>query len=141
MKGTRPAYTLETFMAKRVTITESGCWQVSGASPRYGYQVVGVAGKRYRAHRWTYEQVVGPIPDGLELDHLCRNTSCANPEHLEPVTHDENCRRRTFTECSRGHDLTLPGSRYTTKNRACKQCARERALASAARRRARRAEL
>lgn len=49
--------------------------------------------KSYRAHRYLYEQAKGPIPKGLELDHLCRQRDCVNPDHLEPVTHRENCRR------------------------------------------------
>jgi hypothetical protein len=63
--------------------------------------------KRVPAHRYAYELVVGPVPEGLELDHLCRNHSCVNPAHLEPVTHQENVRRgmagpmRRRTTCGR----------------------------------------
>jgi len=55
-------------------------------------------GKTVRAHRFYYERINGPIPDGLELDHLCRVHSCVNPDHLEPVTHTVNMRRGILTK-------------------------------------------
>lgn len=77
---------------------ETGCWVWLRAKSNNGTRgLVGawVGGKRstLRAHRWVYEQHKGPIPEGMELDHLCRNPICVNPDHLEPVTHAENMRR------------------------------------------------
>lgn len=80
-----------------MTIDERGCWRWQGQKNRFGYGQlnVEVGGKRMclRTHRVSYEAYVGPIPDGLEIDHLCRVRDCANPEHLEPVTRSENVRR------------------------------------------------
>lgn len=63
--------------------------------------------KQGQAHRWSYEQENGEIPDGLEIDHLCKSRDCVNPTHLEAVTHAENCRRKTdgVTNCKLGHPL------------------------------------
>jgi hypothetical protein len=68
---------------------ETSCWNWIRAMHRLGY---GFTSKGY-AHRVYYERLVGPIPEGLEIDHLCRNRACVNPAHMEPVTHQENCRR------------------------------------------------
>ena len=65
-----------------------------------GYGIVTICGKKYYTHRVAYEELVGPIPDGLVLDHLCRNRRCCNPEHLEPVTDGENTRRGNHTKLS-----------------------------------------
>lgn len=73
----------------RFTIAESGCWLWIGPLNNKGY---GTFNRKY-AHRVFYEQYKGPIPNDLELDHLCRNTACVNPDHLEPVTHAINLRR------------------------------------------------
>lgn len=73
-----------------------GCWEWTGATGRgYGRFRVGGrnGGRQVPAHRWLYEQMVCPVPDDLELDHLCRNRNCVNPAHLEPVTGSENLRR------------------------------------------------
>lgn len=77
------------------TVAESGCWLWNRKVRSDGYGVKSVDHRgEVRAHRWVYERQVGPIPDGLELDHLCGTRSCVNPAHLEPVTHTENMRRQ-----------------------------------------------
>ena len=91
----------------------SGCWLWTGALTRGGYGQIGVwfggVMRPRRAHRVAYECYIGPIPDGLELDHLCRVRTCVNPRHLEPVTHAVNVARgghalKTHAPC--GHPYT-----------------------------------
>lgn len=72
---------------------ETRCWEWCGEINRKGYGRLWVGGKRRFAHRAYYEAKYGPIPEGLQIDHLCRNRSCVNPDHLEPVTALENRRR------------------------------------------------
>ncbi len=76
------------------------------------------------AHRVVYELLIGLIPENMELDHLCRNTWCVNPDHLEPVTHSENI-RRAYPKCKAElHDWT-PENTYTNPNngwRICRTC-------------------
>lgn len=72
---------------------DTGCWVWQRHVNEQGYAKITRAGRRVWAHRWFYEQHTGPIPDSLELDHLCRTPACVNPDHLEPVTHAENIRR------------------------------------------------
>lgn len=73
-------------------VEQANCW-VWTRHKRNGYGTASVAGRRVYIHRWIYEFMVAEIPHGLELDHLCRNKACANPYHLEPVTHQVNIAR------------------------------------------------
>lgn len=70
-----------------------GCWLWTGTVLGSGYGQFRVGMGHVRAHRFAYELLVGPIPEALTLDHLCRVTSCVNPLHLEPVTASENIKR------------------------------------------------
>ena len=72
----------------------TGCWLWLGGLNQKGYPQFKHQQRTWRAHRFMYERAKGPLPEGLTLDHLCRVRSCVNPDHLEPVTHAENCRRR-----------------------------------------------
>ena len=101
----------------------TACWQWQGAFVNgYGKASIWSNGKslKVRAHRLAYEAFVGPIPDGLELDHLCRQRPCCNPEHLEPVTHLENLRRGKpvhVTHCPRGHAYNAENTRLRARTR------------------------
>lgn len=119
--------TLEERFFYYVQKTTCGCWLWIGSGNQYGYgqlSVGGRNGKRRPAHRLSYELFVGPIPNGLTLDHLCGIPGCVNPEHLEPVTHRENVLRgNTFaaakvaqTHCIHGHELT-EANLYRRKDR------------------------
>lgn len=128
----RPA--IQRFIDKREP-RDSGCIEWVGGKTLGGYGVFAAdprrnSGRKEMAHRWAYEHYVGPIPDGYDIDHLCRNRACVNVEHLEPVTRAENIRRAyaAKTHCVAGHLLdeantyTKPG----TAQRRCKTCRRER---------------
>lgn len=112
----------------------SGCWIWLGTEAQttvgpYGRMHIG-NGKWQYSHILSYEDAHGPVPEGLELDHKCRNTLCMNPDHLEAVTHKENVRRgrckdiweryRNKKFCSRGHDLSVVGM-TTVHYRGCNQ--------------------
>jgi hypothetical protein len=108
-----------------------GCWEWTGAPNPNGYGYATAGSKRPLAHRLVYELLVGPIPDGLQLDHLCRNRLCVNPDHLEPVTAHVNLHRgygRTRfrseqTVCVRGHDFTPENTYINSRgNRTCRTC-------------------
>lgn len=123
------------------------CWMWTGPhNDRYGYISVSENGHRRQrmAHLFVYEQLVGPVPAGLELDHLCRVKLCVNPAHLEPVTHMENVRRGLMfalkTQCLQGHDYSPENTRWGKKNgkltRICRTCERKWKREYARRRRA-----
>lgn len=117
------------------------CWPWPGFVPKDGYVRVAIRradGKAVTmvAHKRAYNVLVGEVPQGKQLDHLCRNRSCFNPKHLEPVTQRVNVRRgtgnaaknATKTHCKRGHPLTegnllSSGARRGWRN--CCQCIRE----------------
>lgn len=103
---------------------DRGCWIWQGRQIK-GY---GTASMGRLAHRVAYQEMVGDIPTGLELDHLCRTPLCVNPDHLEPVTRDENRRRHiaTITHCKHGHEFT-PENTYLRDGyrRQCRACNRE----------------
>lgn len=98
----------------------AACWGWQGVKIPTGYGQLCVEGKMVGAHRLAYEILVGPIPEGLVIDHTCRNTGCVNPAHMEPVTNKENVLRGVGvtaenarkTHCSDGHELT-PENTYT----------------------------
>lgn len=123
-KGLRqPA--LERFLAF-IEITDD-CWLWMGARQPTGYGVFRVNGKSVRVHRWSYENFVGPIPDDLVIDHLCRVRHCVRPEHLEVVTRAENLHRVVHeikAHCKNGHPLGEGDYYcYPPKNqRMCKRC-------------------
>lgn len=82
-------------------ITETGCWIWMGALSAKGYARTSINGAKKSVHRSTYELLIGAIPAGLQLDHLCRIRCCCNPAHLEPVTGKENVRRGCLAEVQR----------------------------------------
>jgi hypothetical protein len=126
----------------------TGCWLWTASQTYAGYgrlQVTDEAGRStaWGAHRAAYVAWVGPVPDGLHLDHLCRVRHCVNPRHLEPVTNEENLKRSPITHtsinmgrthCKHGHEFTAANT-YATRGgrgRACRQCKNDRTVAQRA---------
>ena len=112
-------------------VDQDGCWiwQLARGGDGYGW-----AGREL-AHVALFEQVVGPVPDGLQLDHLCRKRLCVNPAHLEPVTRRENILRGESpsaqnarkTHCHRGHPFDEANTgRWDPRGRACRACHAEK---------------
>lgn len=132
------AYSAETFRG-------SPCWIFTGSLDSSGYGLLWSVNTMRKAHRLTYVEAKGPIPKGLQIDHLCRNRACCNPDHLEAVTTQENTRRGKLSEargkfnaakthCPHGHpyspENTYHGLREDrrTKRRDCRVCCLQRAM-------------
>lgn len=124
----------------RIAVTDNDCWVWQSSLTRKGYASFKYRGRTHVVHRYVYEALVGPIPDGLTLDHLadrCTSKACCNPAHLEPVTSRENSlrsdhtlagRQARQTTCGKGHEFTdantyrAPGN---PRRRGCRQCRAE----------------
>jgi hypothetical protein len=144
---------------QRVTVLESGCWRwCGGGLGDGGYAMVRLGGPKQAVHRLFYTHLVGPIPDGLTLDHLCHDAHCdlgdrcphrrcVNPDHLRPATMRDNvlrgnglCAKKAVqTTCLRGHAFTAANTCILIRKRGgqmrrCKQCAQVRDRASYERR-------
>ena len=116
---------------------ENDCWDWTGTLSEDGYAYLGVGGrkgKNFLVHRLLYELVIGPIPDGKDLDHLCRNRWCVRPDHQEPVTRRINllrgqtitAREAATTHCPQGHPYDLFNTRFYRYGRQCRICSNTR---------------
>lgn len=132
---------LERFWRYTYPCPITGCWLWFGAE-RGGYGRLW-EGRHVEAHRWAYEHFVGPVPEGLVLDHFkCSNPRCVNPEHVRPVTRRENCLRSDTSRaavqlakrvCHVGHDAWVYNEK--TGLRFCRECRRKTAREWAQRKR------
>lgn len=118
-----------------LTTEENGCRFWPGAKQKRGYGTVGYQGKRWLVHKLLYEHFIGLVPEGMELDHLCRNPPCAELTHLEPVTHRENMLRGVSfgavnarkTACPFGHPYAGDNlHRGSDGYRECRTCHRDK---------------
>lgn len=132
------------FATKFQVDEETGCWVwTASLRNKKGYGNYTQGGKSVSAHRAAYEMHVGEIPEGMVIDHLCRNRLCVNPAHLEAVTTRENILRgagiaaknAVKTHCLRGHEYTPENAIRNPGGKSCRQCGRERGRAYMARRR------
>lgn len=133
MKSTYRLSDLPANMQNKIRVTDTGCWEWTGAKNSVGYGCASFAGVVQLTHRISYACFIGPIPKGLQVDHLCRMILCCNPAHLEAVTQQVNASRRPDagkSHCVKGHALTA--SNLIIKRRAggkeqrnCRECERQ----------------
>lgn len=124
-------------IAARSVETERGCWEWQGSATPKGYGRIWVGEKLLYVHRAAYEALVGEIPEGLQLDHLCRNRGCWRPDHLDPVTNRVNAQRGEAgsylgaknlnkTHCPQGHPYDGDNLRVNARGwRYCRTCRRD----------------
>lgn len=124
----------------RLQVMESGCIEFTGGRDRNGYGKIGIGGRTVNTHIAMYELEVGPIPDGLELHHICENRPCVNVDHLEPMTHRENlllgdttitAKNAAKTHCPQGHEyagdnLIVEMDKLRRSSRRCRECRKAR---------------
>jgi len=103
---------------------ESGCWQWVASKNEDGYGIFRGAGYNL-AHQWSFRHAGKMVPPGMEIDHVCRNRACVNPDHLEAVPHVVNCRRggnAQATHCKNGHEFTPENTIAGKNRRTCREC-------------------
>lgn len=125
----------ERFWSKVDKRASDECWSWTASLYRNGYGQFSDKTKKLLAHKWSYERFVGPVPDGKEIDHLCRNRRCVNPAHLEAVPHRVNMGRgetiaalaASRTHCPHGHPYDAENTDYEKDgSRKCRMCRRKR---------------
>jgi hypothetical protein len=113
------------FWRKVCEVESTGCWSWVAGHQKDGYGSYRLSGQSRLAHRVAYEALIGPVPQGLQIDHLCRNRTCVNPAHLEPVTARENTLRGVSIQAANARKTACPyGHQYTSRGgrRVCKPC-------------------
>lgn len=115
--------TLPDRLLKRITKEANGCWTYNGPRSGHGYGSMWHDGRTRRTHRVAYEATYGDIPQNLEIDHICNNRLCCNPQHLRLVTRQHNAKLRSKrqTHCRHGHEYT-PDNTYIEPQRGWRQC-------------------